>query len=499
MGFSSFQRADDQPAEERGRAEERQWVEERAWIEQLGLRLPHDDDWVHQPWLTPASCYHLGPLTKTVAASQLLRDLPILRMFLRQAYIGWEFWQERGWEWERFFAEWTRFLEGRSGDSLSVAEAFSPVREAPLDNHSGPCIPQAGLQSRSQTVYTDQALRTPAIRMRNREGRIFPIDPGDPAQGARACWVFEPATGRLRPVSALSYPSRLGTIDSLFCGSGWIPVRAVEEGTPEPLETRPLYDRIAPHLGYLRIPTLTFANSEYLLRWEEWLPPETGQLETLIVDVRGNEGGAYEGAIPVLGMLTGVRDFIVPAPVRRKNSSLTALLTWGFVQARSRDFKPPLSDTLRSRLQHALDNLLTPHVDEVSFEERRVSWPYSEHRFPTSPTPGFPSILVLADNGCGSDGEALVWMLAAVAGSTVAGSNTFGIAQFTNPGYFVLPHTRIPYRLAMGMSDIYGDQRSFDGYGIAPDILLPTRESQKREHFPALVATIHRAQNQMAG
>ena len=260
-----------------------------------------------------------------------------------------------------------------------------------------------------------------------------------------------------------------------------------------------MYVRIAPHLGYLRIPTLSFANSELLLRWREWVPPEAGPAETLIVDLRGNEGGVYDGAIPVLEMLTGVREFIVPAPVRRKNSSLTALLTWGFVQARRRDFKPPLSEVLRSRLQHALDNLLTPHVDEISFEERRTSWSYNEHRFRRRPAAGRASVLVLADNECGSDGEALVCMLAAVAGSTVAGSNTFGIAQFTNPGYFVLPHTRLPYRLATGMSDIYGDQRSFDGYGIAPDILLPTRESQKREHFPALVAAIYRAQNQMAG
>ena len=103
---------------------ERQWAEERAWLEQLGLKLPDDNGWLHQPWLAPASCYDPGAFPEMVAASQLLLDLPILKMFLRQAYIGWEFWQERGWDWEYFFAKWASFLESRSGESLSVAEAF---------------------------------------------------------------------------------------------------------------------------------------------------------------------------------------------------------------------------------------------------------------------------------------------------------------------------------------------------------------------------------------
>jgi len=419
-------------------------------------------------------------------------------MFLQQAYIGWEFWQQRGWDWDCFFVEWTRFLEGRSSDTFPVSEAFLPLRQAPLDNHSGPCVACAGLQSRSQTVYMDRMLALPTIRMRNREGRLFELDPGDPAQACRTSWMFDVATGYLRPVSALSYPSRLGIIEQVCCGNEWIPVRPVEEGTPEPLDEQPMFARIAPRTGYLRLPTLSFGNSERLLRWREWVTPDA-PLETLIVDLRGNEGGSYEWAIPVLEALTGERNFITPTSVRRKQSSLTALLEWGFVQARSRDFKLPISPALRGRLQHALDNLLTSHPEEVSFEERRSSWSFCEHRFPSRPAPGRPSVLVLADNSCGSDGEALVCMLASLDGTTVAGSNTFGIAQFTNPGYFVLPHTRLPYRVAMGVSDIYGDQRSFDGYGLAPDILLPTRESQKKEHFAALLAAIYRAQNQIAG
>jgi hypothetical protein len=56
---------------------------------------------------------------------------------------------------------------------------------------------------------------------------------------------------------------------------------------------------------------------------------------------------------------------------------------------------------------------------------------------------------------------------------------------FTQPGYFVLPHSRVPFRIALSRTDAYGDGRSVDGYGIAVDILLPTARSQAK---PALLA-----------
>jgi hypothetical protein len=64
-------------------------------------------------------------------------------------------------------------------------------------------------------------------------------------------------------------------------------------------------------------------------------------------------------------------------------------------------------------------------------------------------------------------------MLATSPQTIVAGTNTFGIMQFTQPGYSVLPHTGLTYRLALGTSDIYGDGRSVDGYGLDVDILIP--------------------------
>jgi hypothetical protein len=77
-------------------------------------------------------------------------------------------------------------------------------------------------------------------------------------------------------------------------------------------------------------------------------------------------------------------------------------------------------------------------------------------------------------------------MLSSLAETVVVGSNTFGVAQFIQPGYSVLPHTRLPFRIALGTSDVYGDGRSFDGYGLDVDIVLATRADESRESILAL-------------
>lgn len=64
-------------------------------------------------------------------------------------------------------------------------------------------------------------------------------------------------------------------------------------------------------------------------------------------------------------------------------------------------------------------------------------------------------------------------LLASLPETLVAGVNTFGIGQFTQPGVSVLPHSGLLYRMALGSSDMYGDDRSVDGYGLDVDVLLP--------------------------
>jgi hypothetical protein len=48
----------------------------------------------------------------------------------------------------------------------------------------------------------------------------------------------------------------------------------------------------------------------------------------------------------------------------------------------------------------------------------------------------------------------------------------------------------LPFRIAMGMSDDYGDGRSFDGYGLDVDIVLDTEESQGATAILRLAQTL---------
>jgi len=54
----------------------------------------------------------------------------------------------------------------------------------------------------------------------------------------------------------------------------------------------------------------------------------------------------------------------------------------------------------------------------------------------------------------------------------------------------VLPHTGLPYRIALGRSDFYGDNRSVDGYGLDVDIVLPDVNSLGRESMRELAAIV---------
>jgi hypothetical protein len=57
----------------------------------------------------------------------------------------------------------------------------------------------------------------------------------------------------------------------------------------------------------------------------------------------------------------------------------------------------------------------------------------------------------------------------------------------------VLPNTRLPFRIALGTSDHYGDGRSFDGYGFDVDILLATEKDMSAESIIGLAERLRPA------
>jgi C-terminal processing protease CtpA/Prc len=114
-----------------------------------------------------------------------------------------------------------------------------------------------------------------------------------------------------------------------------------------------------------------------------------------------------------------------------------------------------------------------------------------DHQFTVHPQQADQTrIVALVDSGCGSDCEYMTYVLGGLPDTVIAGTSTYGVMGFTQPGYFVLPHSRVPFRIALSRTDAYGDQRSVDGYGITVDVLLPTAQSQSRQSLAALAALL---------
>jgi Peptidase family S41 len=201
------------------------------------------------------------------------------------------------------------------------------------------------------------------------------------------------------------------------------------------------------------------------------------------VDLRGNGGGDA----PLEEMSRWLDAGIVKTaqnPTRRLGQScLYAALRWGYTEVSTAGIQPPISELLRQRLQQEVDGLMQPSPEgcPVVFEEHKSEWNYRRHKLPAK-----ARVLVLVDNRCASDCELMVYAFAAAPGTVIAGVNTYGMAQYIQPGYFLLPHSRLPFRIALGISDLYGDGRSVDGYGLDVDVLLPGELDQSAERITRL-------------
>ena len=463
------------------------------WLSSLGLKVreggplldrPFDPPFTNRSLLVPTAWWREAPL-RDVAADALRLDLPLLRTVMQKAYGGWSSAEKRGWDWAGWFADWDRDLAAKGSARLSVREALAAVgklMDFQLDNHTGP----AGASlfgSGSRTAVIESTPRGACTEMETAEGQRFALDPKDPAQAPK------PARMGDSQGYYFAYPARRGTASAILCGGTWSAVRVTWQNARRQqlmadLAERPVgepsYRKVSNTIAYLRLPTFSKQNGELLRKLLPTLPASAGHEKLLIVDLRGNGGGDAP-----MGSLARWLDPVALRPAikfnrRQPKSCLYDALRWGYTQITSQGLQPPISDQLRGIMQRQLDGLfsLSPEGCPARIEEERSTWDYSQHRFPASPKGTKPRLLLLVDNGCGSDCEYVAYVLAASPGSVIAGENTYGVGQFIQPGYLILPHSRLRFRIAMGMSDDYGDGRSFDGYGLDVDIVLDSEEAQ---------------------
>jgi Peptidase family S41 len=482
-------------------------AERRAEMNRLAGYGLHGDPVAESPYASPLNSHsYIVPASwfwsafrqdhSTLSASALRADLPILRQAMQTAYSGWQPAEQAGWNWSQWFADWDQMLAKAGDRKVSFDEAFAPYKQLArfqIDNHSG--FQGKGTiryNSLSRISVLSQTPGGPCTAIRNEQGREWPVNPTDKGQQPHQALVADAHS----PVWYIAYPAIRGAVTAVKCGAKWIPAKPApdlsEQARLRTIETLagttndvPVRRRISPDITYYRLPTFNLRNTKLLQSLLSKEKPSLDRDKLTIVDLRANDGG--DAPIEWL-------DYFTKSPVLKtagfgqrtlRNSTLYAALRWN-AENIGLSGNGSLPESSRHWLQARLDALDQP--DAAKNDERQFppgNWNYAGHHFPTH-----PKLLILVDNRCGSDGEAMVYLLAAADGAVVAGVNTAGVCQHIIPGYVLLPHTNLPFRMALGMADLYGDGRSLDGYGLDVDVVLPTPEANSPESIIRLAKNL---------
>ena len=420
-------------------------------------------------------------------ASALRQDLPTLRFLMQKAYAGYGTAAGRGWNWDAWFRRWDAQLKSDGGAKLSLRQAFAPwgdLERFQLDNHSGvPGLMDFVSGSMSAVLAAKPAASCTSLETST--GR-YKLDPQDKGQQPHAVQAWNGSA--FSPGWYVSYPKRNGIARSLQCGAQYVALAPVasDEAPPQ----APSYSMLADGIAYIRMPTFNDANNNALsavLSKQSGL----GKERVVIFDLRGNEGGNApsdllntwfaESAIENAGTMTQIGT----------QSCFRTALFFGLQQQLAHGLKPPANPAVTQFLQAVVDALGGSSDCSVVPHDQRSDGSLADHVFSAAPSqPGQTRIIALVDNGCGSDCEYMASILARLPDTVIAGTSTYGVMGFTQPGYFVLPHTRVPFRLALSRTDAYGDGRSVDGYGMTVDVLLATPQSESRESLLALARAL---------
>jgi C-terminal processing protease CtpA/Prc len=247
-----------------------------------------------------------------------------------------------------------------------------------------------------------------------------------------------------------------------------------------------LYATPAPGIGYLRLAEFNDAGNEALAKLLPKLPASAGHEKLLIVDLRGNDGGG--APLSLLSRWIPVKQVQRRFTQIGKRSCLYPGLWFNLGQVLSLGMKHPATADVREMEAAYARGIEAPATTDcrTTFDTTRGKWNYLQHHFVRTWRGQRPRLLVLVDNACASDCEYMTWMLAQLPGTVIAGGNTFGVTGFTQPGFLLLPHTRIAFQLATSRSDNYGDGRSENGYGLDVDVTLPTRADWSKRSIIAL-------------
>jgi C-terminal processing protease CtpA/Prc len=480
---------------------------EDARLDQMGLVLrdgsflkehPFQAPWTSHSLLIPSTWTEPGIKalfgSRRVRADLLLADLDVLQPVMARAYGGWDGAVARGWNWDRWFGAWRSRLAAKGNSEISLDEAFAPMDQLlafQRDNHTQ--IPlNRQTSDGSQTAVLARAPAAACTEIRSSDG-IFSIDAKDAGQRVRRAKLWMSGAKFFTDASYISVPSSRGVPQSVRCGGDWIALQVAGERQDKRWSTlrkvwretfgrvRPKVERIGDGVVYARLPEFDSPHYGGISR-EGWANREPSD-RVLIVDLRNNGGGQIDDGLNVLKDWVDERRMVHFDSIGSQinSSCLYAALKWGY---------PDSTD--KGRMQELLNRMALPYPSGCprSVSTTPSKWSYLRHHY--DPKPGDMRIIALVNSGCGSDCELMTEELASLPETLVVGVNTYGVCQMIQPGYSVLPHTGLRYRIALGRSDPYGDNRSVDGYGLDVDVVLPDVDRLGRESMGELAAIVAR-------
>ena len=452
---------------------------------------PFEPPWTSHSLLTPSTWARprimrwLVP--RHVRADLLRADLDVLQPAMERAYGGWDTAAARGWNWNHWFARWRTLLVARGAAEISFDEAFSPVDTLiafQRDNHTQIPLARWSTMSSSQTTVLATAPRGACTEFRA-GGRVFPIDADDAGQRVRAAKLWRTGATRLADTAYLSTPASAGTPVAVHCGDAWIPLQAAGAPPHDVLWSALLDElfrldqvriqRLGEGIVYARLPTFEPPYYEHASR-EGW-PRRRPDDRVLIVDLRDNGGGAAGYGLQTLRGWIDEKQMVSFDQIGKSlaSSCLYPALKWN----------QGLGDG-----QWWLDRMAQPYPLGCprTVETTPPRWTYLQHRF--QPKPGDLRIVAVVNSGCASDCELMLELLASLPETLIVGANTYGMSQFIQPGYSILPRTGLEYRIALGTSNIYGDNRSLDGYGLDVDVVLSEVDALKPQQLRGLAQVV---------
>jgi Peptidase family S41 len=473
---------------------------ENAYYVSLGLTLPKgglvlpdpfDPPYSNRSFVVPRSWLNEGSAepNPTVVASALRADLPTLRFIMQRTYSGWQTAADRGWDWDAWFRDWDRRLASSEDRAIPLRASLAPwaaLEDFQPDNHTHPML--LGFTGGSLSASLASQPSSACTEITTASGKTIPRSSNDAAQQPHAVRAWD--GHRLSAAWYVSYPDRFGPITSVTCGGRAIAATM----TAQPLldAVKPFYKDLGDGVAYVRTPfSFTFDSDEALRKLLAGIPA-LSNARAVLLDLRGNGGGAAPTGIfstwftpeQLLNVRNGEGRGSLPSCFAAAlHFNLGQLFLFG-------NLKAPISDDTKAWLQRNIDvldsgNHITCNPEKASSSVRRGAL-LDRHFTIARSVPRQTRIIAIVDNQCGSDCEWMMAYLEQLPDTVVAGTSTAGTIGFTQPGMLVLPHTRLNVMIATARDDAYGDGRSEASYGLAVDILLPTAESQSLQSLTAL-------------